>query len=384
MEICLMKRLLIHTLAIALFAAAVTAQTPPPAPPAEDYTNAIVIEPTTGTVLYEKNPDQPAPTASMTKMMTALVVLDLIRNGKAKWSDPVTTSANASRMGGSQVYLREGEVYPVATMLTAMFVHSSNDAAMALAEHFGGEDRFVRLMNEKAQELGLKNTKYYTPHGLPGEAGEPDDVSSPRDLARLGMELMKHPDIRRLAKIQTMPFRQGKFLMYNPNNLLERYQWATGIKTGTHDRAGSCITASAEKNGMELIAVFMGAKNRNGLFQRVEEAFEEYFGEYEIAQPVKKGTVVPQPLAVANGRVPTVRAYAGSDLRALVKSDEAAKIATQVQAINPPAPLKKGDRVGWLIVTRNGQQTGRVPLLAAEAVPARTWAQKVWNAVWPF
>lgn len=377
-----MRRVLVGFLSIALLAGAAGAQTA--TQPAEDYTNAIVVEPTTWTVLYEKNPDQPAPTASMTKMMTALVVLDLIRNGKAKWSDPVTTSANASRMGGSQVYLRDGEVYPVATMFTAMFVHSANDAAMALAEHFGGEERFVRLMNEEAQRLELKNTRYYSPHGLPGEHGEPDDASSPRDLARLGWELMKHPDVQRLAKIQTMPFRQGKFLMYNPNNLLERYQWATGIKTGTHDRAGSCITASAEKNGMQLIAVYMGAKNRNGLFQTVEEAFEEYFGEFEIAQPVRRGTPAPAPLPVAGGRTATVNAVAGDDLRVLIRSDEKAKVGTQVQATNPPAPVTKGDRVGWLVVTRNGQPAGRVPLIATTDVPTQNVFQKVWNAVWPF
>ncbi|HEY0590698.1 MAG TPA: D-alanyl-D-alanine carboxypeptidase family protein [Thermoanaerobaculia bacterium] len=369
---------------MALFAAIALAQPAAAPQPAEDYTNAIVIEPSTWTVLYEKNPDQPAPTASMTKMMTALVVLDLIRNGKAKWSDPVTTSAHASKMGGSQVYLRENEVYPVATMFTAMLVHSANDAAMALAEHFGGERRFVAMMNEKAEKLGLKNTKYHTPHGLPEEQGQPDDASSPRDLARLGWELMKHPDVRRLAKIQTMPFRQGKFLMYNPNNLLERYQWATGIKTGTHDRAGSCITASAEKNGMELIAVFMGAKNRNGLFQTVEEKFEEYFAEYEIAQPVKRGTVLPNPLPVAGGRTPTVPAMAGADLRVLVKSDEKATIGTQVQPTNPPAPVKKGDRVGWLVVTSSGRPAGRVPLLASADVPTQNVFQKVWAAIWPF
>ena len=270
-----MKRVLVSSLAFALLASAALAQQPAPAPaPAEDYTHAILIEPTTGTVLYEKNPDQPAPTASMTKMMTALVVLDQIRAKKAKWSDPVTTSARASLMGGSQVYLRDKEVFPLQTMFTAMFVHSANDAAMAIAEHFGGEERFVRLMNEKAQQIGLKNTKYSSPHGLPGE-GKPDDVSSPRDLAITGIELMKHPDIQRLAKVQTMPFLGGVFTMYNPNNLLERYSYATGIKTGTHDRAGSCITASASKNGMDLIAVYMGAKNRRQLFQTVEEAFAD-------------------------------------------------------------------------------------------------------------
>jgi D-alanyl-D-alanine carboxypeptidase (penicillin-binding protein 5/6) len=269
-------------------------------------------------------------------------------------------------------------------MFTAMFVHSANDAAMALAEHFGGERRFVTMMNEKAQKLELKNTRYYTPHGLPEEKGQPDDASSPRDLARLGWELMKHPDVRRLAKVQTMPFRQGQFLMYNPNNLLERYQWATGIKTGTHDRAGSCITASAEKNGMELIAVFMGAKNRNGLFQNVEEKFEEYFADYEIAQPVKRGTVLPTPVPVAGGRTPNVQAMAGDDLKVLVKTDDKAKVATQVQATNPPAPVKKGDRVGWLVVTANGRPAGRIPLLASADVATQNVFQKVWNAVWPF
>lgn len=377
-----MRRVLVGSFAFVLFA--VTAAAQQAAPQAEDYTNAIVIEPSTGTVLYEKNPDQPTPIASMTKMMTALVVLDQVRTGKAKWSDPVTTSANASRMGGSQVYLRHREIFPLQTMFTAMFVHSANDAAMALAEHFGSEQRFVGLMNEKAQELGLENTKFYTPHGLPGEPGQQDDVSSPRDLARLGAELMKHPDVQRLSKVQTMPFRGGVFTMYNPNNLLERYSYATGIKTGTHDRAGSCITASATKNGMDLIAVYMGAKSRRQLFQTVQGALEDAFAEYEIAEPVKRGTPAPEPLPVEGGRVPNVTAVAGGDLRVLIRSDEKATIATQIQATNPPAPIKKGDRVGWLVVTRDGRPTGRVPLVATAEVPTRNWAQKLWNAVWPF
>lgn len=374
-----MKRVLARSFAFALFAVMAGAQQP-----AEGFTSAIVIEPGTGTVLYEKNADQPSPTASMTKMMTALVVLDQIQHGKAKWNDPVSTSAKASQMGGSQVYLRENEVFPLGTMFTAMMVHSANDAAMAIAEHFGGEKRFVRLMNEQAQELGLENTHYYSPHGLPAEPGQQDDVSSPRDLARLGAELMKHSDVRRLAKIQTMPFRGGVFTLYNPNNLLERYAYATGLKTGTHDRAGSCITATASKNGMDLIAVYMGAENRRQLFQTVEEAFEDVFGDYEIAQPVRAGTVLPNALPVAGGRTPEVRSAAAGDLRVLVKASEAAKIATQIQATNPPAPVKKGDRVGWLVVTSNGRPAGRVPLVATADVPTRSWGQKLWNAVWPF
>ncbi|HVR42890.1 MAG TPA: D-alanyl-D-alanine carboxypeptidase family protein [Thermoanaerobaculia bacterium] len=355
------------------------------AQPNSTFQQGLLVEPTTWTVLYEQNADQPGPIASMTKMMTSLLVLELIEQGKLGWDDPVTTSARASRMGGSQVYLRHREVFPVRDMMTALIVHSANDVAMALAEHVGGgsEEPFIAMMNEKARELGLQQTRFHSPHGLPGE-GKPDDVSSPRDLARLGRALMEHPEARRLARIQTLPFRDGKFILYNPNLLLQSYPHATGLKTGTHDRAGSCVTATAKKGEMELIGVFMGATGRPDLFREVERIFEEAFETWEIAEPVKKGTPAPNPLPVAGGRVPFVGAVAGADARVVVRQEEASALATALQATNPPAPVREGERVGWIIVSQGGRPIGRVPMLAIASVNRASWLQTFWDHVWPW
>lgn len=370
---------------LSLFAILVTFALTAQAQPEGDYRNAILMEPTTGTVLFEKNADDPAPIASMTKMMTALVVLEQVGAGKVDWETPITTSAKASRMGGSQVYLRHREVFPLREMMAAMFVHSANDAALAIAEHLGGsEEQFVAMMNARAQELGMKNTRFVSPHGLPAEAGGADDISTPRDLTRLAIELMKHPMIRQLAEVEQMPFRQGKFTLWNPNDLISRYGPATGLKTGTHDRAGSCLTATASKNGMDLVAVLMGASQRRQLFGTVESMMEEAFSSWQIVEPVKAGTPAGQPLPVADGRVPTVAGVAAADARVAIRRDEVDSIKTHLQPINPPAPVEKGSRVGWIIVSKQGQPIGRVSVLATEAVPHASVIQRFWDHVWPW
>lgn len=372
--------------AMAALALATPASAAIPSPEAQVYSQAILVEPSTGTVLYQKNPDTPGPIASMTKMMTMLVVLDQIEKGALSWDTPVTTSAKASLMGGSQVYLRHNEVFPVRDLSAAVMVHSANDAAMALAQHIGGgdEQKFVALMNQKAKELGLKQTRFYSPHGLPGEGGQPDDLSSPRDLAKMGWTLMQHPEMKRLAKVQEMPFRGGQFKLWSPNLLLDIYPQATGLKTGTHDRAGSCVTATAEKDGMELIAVLMGGTHRRTLFEQARDIFETTFEQYEIVVPVKKGSAAPRPLPVSNGRAAEVTAVAAVDGRLVVKKDEKDAIGTALQVINPPAPVARGERVGWMLVTRDGRPVGRVPLVATIAIGEATLLQRFWEKVWPW
>lgn len=345
----------------------------------------ILVEPSTGTVLAQSRAAEAAPIASMTKMMTALIALERIQDGELSWDDRVSTSAKASRMGGSQVYLRHREVFTVRELMAAVIIHSANDAAMALAEHIAGdEEKFVRMMNAKAKELGLSDTRFHSPHGLPEEAGKPDDVSSPRDMAKLGWILMQYPQARQLMTVQTMPFRDGKFGLYNPNALLARYSAAIGIKTGTHNRAGSCITAAASKGDMTLIATVMGAQQRQQLFRDVEQMFEEAFAKYEVVEPVKRGQVAPRELPVRGGRVPTVRAVAAADARVVVEKDQPDSVATHLQLTNPPAPIEKGERVGWIIVQKQGRPIGRVPLVATTDVPGESVLQRFWDHVWPW
>ena len=366
-------------LASLFIATALAAQEPPP-----PYTAAIVMEPSTGQVLFEKNSREPYPTASMTKMMTLLIALDQIREGSMSWDTPIKTSAHASRMGGSQVFLREGEVFPARDLMAATMIHSANDASMALAEHIGGTgEGFVRLMNQRAQQLGLKNTTYHSPHGLPGE-GDPDDVMSPYDLAILGRELMKSPEMREWAGTQIKPFRNGEFIMNSPNHLLKDYEGATGIKTGFHDQAGFCVTGSARRGNMELIVVVMGSKIKRDNFQSAANLLSEAFASYRLLEPVKKGQTLDTRVPVANGAIDTVPVVAGTTGTVLIKRGQSDAVSTEIAPANTAAPIKEGQQVGWINLKHAGRTVGRVPALSAVNVEAAPWYKKMWNRLWPF
>jgi D-alanyl-D-alanine carboxypeptidase (penicillin-binding protein 5/6) len=237
------------------------------------YSAAFVIDPATKKVYFEENADLVLPTASMAKMMTCLIAVERISHGLLSLDKPVRISARASGMGGSQIYAEEGQTFPVQTLLAAAMIHSANDAATALAEDIAGSNEaFAEMMNGRAKQLGLGNTTFYDPHGLPNpRAPERVDKMSARDLATLGIELMKYPLMREYAKTAKFPFQNGTFTagLTNPNHLVnpEKRDYmpsATGIKTGYSGPAGFCITASAEKGGRTLVAVVMGARKRYG------------------------------------------------------------------------------------------------------------------------
>jgi D-alanyl-D-alanine carboxypeptidase len=237
------------------------------------YTAAFVIDPATKKVHFEENADMVLPTASMAKMMTCLIAVERIAHGLLTLDKPVTISARASKMGGSQIYARQGQTFPVRTLLAAAMIQSANDAATALAEDIAGSNEaFADMMNARAKQLGLTKTTFFDPHGLPNPKDpERVDKMSARDLATLAIELMKYPLMREYAKAPTFPFENGTFTagLTNPNHLVnpEKRDYlpsATGIKTGYSGPAGFCITASAEKGGRTLVAVVMGATKRYG------------------------------------------------------------------------------------------------------------------------
>ena len=237
------------------------------------YTAAFVIDPATKKVYFEENADLVLPTASMAKMMTCLIAVERVSHGLLKLDKPVAISARASKMGGSQIYAKEGQTFPMQTLLAAAMIQSANDAATAIAEDIAASNEaFADMMNARAKQLGLTKTTFYDPHGLPN-AKDPErvDKMSARDLATLGIELMKYPLMRQYAKTATFPFQNGTFTagFTNPNHLVnpEKRDYmptATGIKTGYSGPAGFCITASAEKGGRQLVAVVMGATKRYG------------------------------------------------------------------------------------------------------------------------
>lgn len=351
---------------------------------AKGYTTAIVIEPTTGRVLFEDNADKPVPTASMAKMMTLLIAMDEIKEGNLTYDTPVTISARASKMGGSQVYLRAASVWPLKNLLIATMVHSANDAAMAIAEKIGGSaESFADLMNAKAQDLGLKNTRFFDPHGLPPKDPAMNNVMSSRDLAKLGMELMKHPFMRQLAVIPEMEFRNGTLeRIYNPNRLLRFYEGATGIKTGYSGPAGFSVTASARRNNMELVCVVTGAKTSRGpdsSFEIAARLMNKAFLDYKMVTPVKAGAVVAQA-PVDAGKASSVPVMAAKDASALLKRGEDKNVKISFQGGRVKAPVKKGQAIGTILVQGNGQTLAKIPAIAAQDVAKQSW----WKSFLPF
>lgn len=349
------------------------------------YTAAIVMDPVTKMVLHDENAHEPKPIASMTKMMTLLIVLEQIRSGSLSWDTPVEVSAKASNMGGSQVYLKHGEVFSVSDLVAATMVHSANDAAMALAEKVAGnEESFVRMMNRKAEELNLEHTEYHSPHGLPARGEDQDDMMCPYDLAILGSHLMEHQPMKRLAVTQTMPFRNGEFTMYNPNHLLRNYPLATGIKTGYHGKAGFCVTASAKKGDMELVAVVVGSQNKRDNFGAAARLFDEAFANYERIEPVQAGKELPDPVPVREGEADSVPVVAAGSIPMTVERGKKAGVDVQVSSTGATAPIAKGQQVGWVIVRKDGQPVAKVPALAARSVERSGWVSRTWSKIWPF
>ncbi len=355
------------------------------------YTAAYVIEPTTKRVLFEENANIPLPTASMAKMMTALITMEEIRDGRLKLDQPVRISARSSKMGGSQIFAKEGTTFPVQTLLAAVMIQSANDAAVALAEEIAGSDEnFAEIMNQRAKTLGLTQSKFFDPHGLPNSAAPKDiDTMSAHDLAILGAELMKYPLMQEYAKTPTMPFTNGTFTsgLTNPNHLInpgkrDYYQPATGIKTGYSAAAGYCVTSAAKRGDLELIAVVMGAKSSSGptsSFGIASRLLSGAFAQYNMTTVVKKGATVGQA-TVVDGQVKTTPAVASADAKALVKRGEEGSLKVAFSGQSVTAPVRAGQQVGMVVVQQNGQAITKVPAVAGAAVEK----QPAWKKFWPF
>lgn len=393
-----MKRLMSVLLVAAMAASAFAQQEEGPAAAkgsavdttGKGYTAAIVMEPNTRRILFEENSHIALPTASMAKMMTLLLVMEEIRDGRLKWEDPVTISARASKMGGSQIYLRAASVWPVKNLVIATMVQSANDGAQALAEKVAGSsEAFSDLMNQRAQELGLKDTNFYDPHGLPNSQ-DPKHINtmSAHDLAVLGIELYKYPFMRQLGVIPQMPFKNATLeTIYNPNHLInpksrDYFDAADGIKTGYSAPAGYCVTASAQRGDMRLVAVVMGAKPPSGplsSFGIATKLFNEAFANYRQITPLKKGAAVGEA-TVTDGRAKTVPAVAAADVSALVKRGQDRDVKVNFSGGAVTAPVKAGQTIGTIVVTAGGETLAKVPAVAGNAVEKQAW----WKAFWPF
>jgi D-alanyl-D-alanine carboxypeptidase (penicillin-binding protein 5/6) len=249
------------------------------------YAGAIVIDAATGDVLFEDNADTKAYPASVTKLMVLLMILDAVDAGQLTLDDPVKVTAKSSTIGGSQVYLKDNEVFPVDELLYALMVQSANDAAVALAiHHMGSKDVFVHQMNKRAQKIGMKDTVFHSVHGLPPGKGQFPDVSTPRDIAALCRELLKKPDVLRYTSTRRRPFRteaEVPFLLENHNRLLKTMEGCDGFKTGFFWAAGFSIAATAARKDNRAVVVVLGAKSDKVRDKRAKEMLEEGLSKLE-------------------------------------------------------------------------------------------------------
>lgn len=329
---------------------------------AEKAGSAILIEASSGKVIYEKNADEKLPPASMTKMMSMLLIIEKIDSGHIKWDDIVTVSENASSMGGSQILLETGEKMSVSDLFKGIAVASGNDAVVALAEYtYGSEANFVNAMNKKAKELGLKNTSFKNPHGLDAA----NHYSSARDMALIAMELSKHPDVFNYTSIYEDYLRKDtdrKIWLVNTNKLVRFYDGVDGMKTGYTEEAGYCLTATAKKNGMRLIAVAMNEPDSNTRNSEVTNmlnyGFSNYYAESIITTKTNLGKV-----EVIKGKDKYVTIVPKENVSIINDKSKDKIIANyEVKIDDVVAPIKKGDKVGTLILKEDGVKTKEIDL----------------------
>ena len=331
------------------------------------YAEACVLEPTTGTVIFEANDRAPWPTASLAKMMLMLIVAEKIHDGSLKLTDQITTSLKAEEMGGSQVYLKEGESFSLDDMMKAVVVHSANDASVAVAEYLAGStEAFVVMMNQKAAALGMKDSHYYSANGLPPAKGESPDVASAYDQAILARELLKYPDVIRWSSIDTAPFRAGTFVLRNTNHMVRTYPGCDGLKTGFYDKAGFNVVATAKRNGLRLVAVVLGSQHKLTNFKEASEMLSQGFINYEMHPVAKKGAPITQSVAVSDADIASIKPVWGSDAGVFVKHGDANN-AIKVDYNLPQsvkAPIKAGQQIGTANVTEGGKPVTTVALIA--------------------
>lgn len=359
---------------------AVAADLSVPAPVTGDFASAIVVDVNTGMILEAHNEHARRQPASMLKMMTELVVLEHVAQGQLSMDDMVTVSAHASRIGGSQVYLKEGERFTVHDLLMALAVHSANDAATALAEHIAGSTAaFVVLMNAKARELNMNNTEFHSVHGLPAGRGQAPDISTAYDMTLLARELIKHPEALEWGSTAEAPFRDGTFMLHNPNKLIGKFRGLDGLKTGYTEPAGFCVTATAVQQGQRLLSVVMGCSTNNA---RASETTRLLTMGFAMFEPVKvfdgPGEALPFMLAVKDGTVREVPVTYGQSLTVSVPRGRRGELVidTDLQQ-HAKAPLAAGAEVGRALVKLGDRLLGSVPIITLQEAPRGSWFHRL-------
>ncbi len=347
--------------------------------------SAILMEASTGTVIFEKDADTARPPASVTKVMTMLLIFDAIENGSISLEDEVTVSEHAASMGGSQVFLEPGETQTVDTMLKCISVASANDACVAMAEYIcGNEEEFVARMNERARELGMDNTTFVNCNGLDTDG----HVTSARDIALMSRELItKYPQVHDYSMIWmeniTHETNKGtsEFGLTNTNKLVRQYEYATGLKTGSTGDAKFCVSATAEKNGIELIAVVMAAENSKDRFADAVKLLNYGFGKCQLY--TDESTEGISPVTVENGVEDTIDAVRAESFSYLDTSGGNINGIERSVQLNTPisAPVSKGDVLGYIVYTLDGKEIGKSGIIAGEDMKKATYLDHLGDIV---
>lgn len=327
--------------------------------------SAILMEESTGNILYESNPDERLPIASVTKVMTMLLIMEAVDSGKISLDDMVTVSENAMSYGGSTMFLETGEQLTVNDMLKGIAVASANDGCVAMAEHLAGsESAFVDMMNEKAKELGMENTHFMNTNGL----DEDDHYSSARDVAIMSRGLMKHETIFNYTSIWMDTLRGGKFQLANTNKLIRFYDGANGLKTGSTSKALCCLSAAAKRNDMQLIAVVLGAPTSAERFASAKSLLDYGFANYAVNTQITAGDEV-QKIAVEKGVDKEVGVVAGDSCSTLVKKGQEDNITKEIKIDETiTAPIEAGQKIGTMTISRDGEVIADIDLNASSAV----------------
>ena len=337
--------------------------------------SAYLIDVATGTTLGEFNAHERLAPASVTKVMTMLLIMEAVDSGKIGWGDIVTTSEAAAAKGGSQIYLKVGEQMTVRDMMKSIAVSSANDCACAMAEHLAGsEAAFVQQMNQRAQELGMADTHFVNCTGLDDGEDAREHRTSAHDIALMSRELLKnHPDVRQFTTIWMDTVRQGAYGLSNTNKLIRFYPGATGLKTGFTSGAGYCLSASAQRDGMELVAVVMGADSSKTRFNACKQLLDYGFANFALVRPdICETPAVPVELGTAK----TVSPQLGEDGTLLVEKSLRSTVTAQVELEETvEAPVSRGQRLGTLTYRSGEQILRQIPLVAQQEVPRLSWKQ---------
>ncbi len=332
-----------------------------------DCKSCILMEASTGTVLYESNADEALPPASVTKIMTILLVMEAVSSGAASFDDQVSVSENAASMGGSQVYLEPGETMTLSEMLKCVIIASANDASVALAEHIAGsEEAFVSKMNERAAELGMKSTHFVNTNGLDDAPNAESHRTSARDIAIMSRELItNYPEIFKYTTVWMDTIRNGAFGLTNTNRLIRFYRGATGLKTGSTSKAGFCISATAERDGMSLIAVIMGSPTRDVRNECAKTLLDHGYANYCVYSDPSCET---DSVRVTGGKTDHIKTVKG-EYSAVLKKGADKNVTSEIALPESiAAPVKAGDVIGTVTYSLDGEIIGEAPVTATENV----------------